>query len=78
MMMSAFLLGDHIGNKTYMQKRYKGYDRLNGEKFIKLLMDICLLSFIQIQIGKIFLTLLKIKIQKRKNLYITICKITKL
>ena len=33
--MSAFLLGDHIGNKTYMQKSYKGYDRLKWRKVYK-------------------------------------------
>ena len=41
----------------------------NGEKFIKLLMDICQPLFIQIQIGKIFLTLLKIKITEKKKIF---------
>ena len=35
--MSAFLLGDHIGNKTYMKKIYKGYDRLKWRKVYKTL-----------------------------------------
>jgi crotonobetainyl-CoA:carnitine CoA-transferase CaiB-like acyl-CoA transferase len=35
--MSAFLLGDHIGNKTFMKKNYEGYDRLKWRKVYKTL-----------------------------------------
>ena len=65
--MSAFLLGDHIGNKTYMQKVIKVMIVSNGEKFIKL--DGYLSAIVYSNSDwKFFLTLLKIKNTEKKIL----------